>query len=181
MSRITDLVGIDKSVGLFTLFLSEEEKEKERLREIYTNPVTKEIEQYASGLMGMRPEVQSQIERATAQSNPGMFFGVGPKFQDTQRNMQGVVENDAVGVMRKNIEETFNLSTGELKANKEAAEIAKTATTEGISPTLMFTLMSAFSGMNNKQNTPIPNIPMATRGLMFQDEDLYKRYNRGLM
>ena len=170
-------LGLFNEIANWNLFKSEEEKEKERLAKIYTNPVTGEVEQYASGLMGMRPEVINQIKTSAQQNMQGMLFGAGPQFTALENvPMQGTVAApDPMATMRANLQDTYDLSTGKFKG-KEAVEAVSEAT-KGMSPNTLITLLSAFQQDKTKAPT-ITDIPTATRGLMFDDEDPYERYRR---
>jgi|DEB0MinimDraft_10_1074344.scaffolds.fasta_scaffold05328_4 hypothetical protein len=167
-----------------SIFKSDEEKEKERLAKIYTNPVTGEVEQYASGLMGMRPEVINQIKTSAQQNMQGMLFGAGPQFTALENvPMQGTVptptdEELLTNALKERITETYDLSKGTFKSAEIAKEIQEASK---LSPMTMLTLMSAFGGASDRPSAPtITSQPTATPGLMFRDEDLYKRY-RGLL
>lgn len=183
MSYLTDLFNMD--IGNLSLFKSDEEKEKERLARIYTNPITGEVEQYASGLMGMRPEVQRQIDARIAEQQakpivgqigpdgqPISFFdaltGVRPTTDITQGTVSAPDPNQ-IKPSKEVSEYIAALGKGDSKAITEAAK--------GISPNTLITLLSAFQQDKPKAPT-ITTTPTATRGLVFDDEDPYERYRR---
>ena len=173
----------------FSLFKSEEEKERERLNKIYTNPVTGEVNQYVGGLMGMRPEVQAQMQRQIdAQKSQPIMGQTGPDgkpigFFDALAGVRPIdltqgtaVPQDRTAIMRANLEDVYNLSTGKMK-NDEAVKAVADATKK-IDPNTLLTLLSAFTS-NNQVNPPMPTKQAtATRGLVFDDEDPYERYKR---
>lgn len=179
-------LGLFNEIANWNLFKSDEEKEKERLDKIYTNPVTGEVEQYVGGLMGMRPEVQKQMQRQVdAQQAKPIMGQIGPDGQPISlldamfgvRPMditQGTVTTPDPNQIKPSKEVSEYLSTlgkGDSKAIAEA--------TKGMSPYTLMTLLSAFQ--TDKPTAPtITTTPTATRGLVFDDEDLYKR-NRGGM
>ena len=182
------MLGLFNEIANWNLFKSDEEKEKERLDKIYTNPVTGEVEQYTSGLMGMRPEVQAQMQRQVdAQQAKPIMGQIGPDgqpigFFDALTGVrpiditQGTVAApDPMATMRANLQDTYDLSTGKFKG-KEAVEAVSEAT-KGMSPNTLITLLSAFQQDKPKAPT-ITDTPTATRGLMFDDEDPYERYRR---
>lgn len=172
-----------------SIFKSDEEKEKERLDKIYTNPVSGEVERYASGLMGMRPEVQAQMQRQIDAQNSQPIMGqIGPDgkpigFFDALAGVRPIdltqgtaVPQDRTAIMRANLEDVYNLSTGKMK-NDEAVKAVADATKK-IDPNTLLTLLSAFTS-NNQVKPPMPSKQAtATRGLMFDDEDPYERYKR---
>jgi len=178
------MLGLFNEIANWNLFKSEEEKEKERLAKIYTNPVTGEVEQYASGLMGMRPEVQRQIDRRIAEQQAKPIVGqIGPDGQPISffdaltgvRPMditQGTVpapDPNQIKPSKEVSEYITALGKGDSKAVTEAAK--------GISPNTLITLLSAFQQDKPKAPT-ITTTPTASRGLMFDDEDPYERYRR---
>ena len=176
------MLGLFNEIANWNLFKSDEEKEKERLDKIYTNPVTGEVEQYVGGLMGMRPEVQKQIDRRAAkpiteQIGPDgqpislldAMFGVRP--MDITQGTVTTPDPNQIKPSKEVSDYLSTLGTGDSKAVAEA--------TKGMSPYTLMTLLSAFQ--TDKPTAPtITTTPTATRGLVFDDEDLYKR-NRGGM
>jgi len=178
-------LGLFNEIANWNLFKSEEEKEKERLAKIYTNPVTGEVEQYVGGLMGMRPEVQKQIDRRVAkpiteQIGPDgqpislldAMFGVRP-MDITQGTVSAptVTDSNQIKPSKEVAEYLSTLGKGDSKAVAEA--------TKGMSPYTLMTLLSAFQ--TDRPTAPtITTTPTATRGLVFDEEDPYKRYRGGM-
>jgi hypothetical protein len=185
------MLGLFNEIANWNLFKSEEEKEKERLAKIYTNPVTGEVEQYASGLMGMRPEVQRQIDRRIAEQQAKPIVGqIGPDGQPISffDALTGVRPMDITkGPMDITQGTVPAPDPNQIKPSKEVAEYitalgkgdskAVTEAAKGISPNTLITLLSAFQQDKPKAPT-ITTTPTAARGLMFDDEDPYERYRR---
>lgn len=177
-----------------SVFKSDEEKEKERLDKIYTNPVSGEVERYASGLMGMRPEVQAQMQRQIdAQKSQPIMGQTGPDgkpigFFDALAGVrpidltQGTVKvpnaNEMqTDAMAKSINKIYDLDKGTFKSDA----VADAVKNSNISPSTLLTLLSAFTS-NNQVKPPMPTTQAtATKGLVFNDEDPYKRYRGGIL
>jgi hypothetical protein len=174
-------LGLFNEIANWNLFKSEEEKEKERLAKI----VTGEVEQYASGLMGIRPEVQRQIDKRIAEQQARPIVGqIGPDGQP-------ISFFDALTGVRPTTDITQGTVSApdpnQIKPSKEVSEYiaalgkedskAITEAAKEISPNTLITLLSAFQ--QDKPKAPIiTDTPTATRGLMFDDEDPYERYRR---
>jgi hypothetical protein len=78
------------------------------------------------------------------------------------------------------LSQIYNLEKGG-QGGFASDEVAKQVASQGISPTTLITLMSALGGMSDRPTAPtITSQPTSTPGLMFSDEDLYKKY-RGLL
>tara|TARA_X000000368_G_scaffold392541_1_gene357395 strand:+ start:4588 stop:5160 length:573 start_codon:yes stop_codon:yes gene_type:complete len=169
------------------IFKSDEEKEKERLDKIYTNPVTGEVEQYASGIMGMRPEVQAQMQRQIdAQQAKPIMGQIGPDGKpigllDAMMGVrpmdltQGTAQSDPMATMRANIQDTYDLSTGQFKGKEAVKAVAEA--TKGMSPNTLMTLLSAFQ-TDKPKPPPVTKIPTATKGVLQDYEDPYEKYRR---
>lgn len=188
------MLGLFNELKNFRLFKSDEEKEKERLDKIYTNPVTGEVEQYASGIMGMRPEVQAQMQRQIdAQQAKPIMGQIGPDGQsigllDAMMGVrpmdltQGTVATPTANqlqtdVMAKSINKIYDLDKGTFKTDA----VADAVQNANISPSTLLTLLNAFSS-NNQPKAPMPTTQAtATKGLVFDDEDPYKRYRGGVL
>ena len=77
------------------------------------------------------------------------------------------------------LSQIYNLEKGG-QGGFASDEVAKQVASQGISPSTLITLMSALGGMSDRPTPPTITPTQATPGLIFSNEDLYKKY-RGLL